>query len=303
MSLPPFLLGLVSDLHLEHDPGFVVDTTGLDVLVAVGDILSGHVVSATGVDYFASLATDLPVLYVPGNHEFDGTTVAAGLARLRRQAKGTGVRVLYRDAVDLLGVRFLGATLWSGFDLFGPAHRAACQAEALERLPDFRNILGPDGRRLTPAQVREEHLRDVAWLTQQLALDPQVPKVMLTHFAPARGSLMDKFRRDPLAAYWVNPCEGLVKQALLAVHGHTHVSVDYRLTAAGPQRGRVMANAKGFTSTVRLADVEEQMRPLLVAHYPVLASQPEVKVPENPRFRNPLRLAIDPQAWTVDEVG
>ena len=59
----PFRLGIVSDLHLEADPHFKLDASELDVLVAVGDILSGDQ-EVTGVEYLAQAAPDIPVLYV-----------------------------------------------------------------------------------------------------------------------------------------------------------------------------------------------------------------------------------------------
>lgn len=298
MSLPTFRAGVVSDLHLEHDPRFAVDAAGVDVLLALGDLLGGEQ-DATGVEYLAQVAPDVPVLYVPGNHEFEGHSLVDGVARLRKRAKGTNVQVLYRNAVDFGGVRLLGATLWSGFDLFGAAHRRKCQDEAQASLYDFKLILGRNGRPILPSAVREEHLKDVAWLTQQLAKDPEVPKVLLTHFAPAAGSLIQAFSKELLAAYWVNPCEALVKKAMLALHGHTHASFDYHLQAAGPGRGRVIANAKGFTYALRLADTPEAERPALLEKFPALATEPEIEVEENPAFRNPLRLELSPSDGRV----
>lgn len=299
----PFRLGLVSDLHLETAPDFLLDTTNLDVLIAAGDILSGSVEHSTGVDYLAQMAPNIPTLYVPGNHEFEGSSIDQAISRLRKQAKGTQVKVLYRDAVDLYGVRFLGVTLWSGFDLFGENNRSRCQREAQKHLQDFKTILSRNGRPFTPAMVREEHVKDVAWLIKQLAKDPHIPKILVTHFAPATGSLLRHYGNDPLSAYWVNPCEDLVKQALLSVHGHVHASFDYRLTAAPVGRGRVVANAKGFDYIARRSDVPAENLPALIEQLPALATQEEVEVRENPDFANPLRLQIDPATGQVDRIG
>lgn len=300
MNPTSFQLGLVSDLHLENDPHFVVNTEGLDVLVAVGDILSGQVGSTTGVDYLTQVAPHIPTLYVPGNHEFEGGTIEQGLERLRKRTKGTKVKVLYRTAVDLFGVRFLGATLWASFDLFGVENRLRCQREAQHRLPDFRTIFGKNGKPFTPAMAREEHAKDVAWLARQLAQDPGIPKVLLTHFAPATGSLQKHYGNDPLSAYWVNPCEHLVKQAILALHGHVHSSFDYHLQAAGANKGRVIANAKGFHYTVRKEETAPDAQHLLIEQFPALATQDEIEVEENPSFQNPLRLQVWPETGAVD---
>jgi hypothetical protein len=303
MTASSFRLGLVSDLHLENTPDFVLDTSNLDVLAALGDILSGEVESATGVDYLAQAAPHIPTLYVPGNHEFEGGTIDQGLARLRKRAKGTKVKVLYRDAVDLFGVRFLGATLWASFDLFGVENRTKCQQEAQKHLHDFKTILAKNGRPFTPAMVRAEHAKDLAWLTAQLAKDPKIPKVLLTHFAPATGSLLRSYGNDPLSAYWVNPCENLVKQAMVSMHGHVHASFDYRLSAAPEGRGRVLANAKGFKYTVRRTDAAEDAQHLLLEQFPDLAHQDEVNVEENPDFLNPLRLELFPATGQVERLA
>ena len=295
----PFRLGIVSDLHLESDPQFQLDTSDLDVLVAVGDILSGEQ-EVTGVEYLAQAAPNIPVLYVPGNHEFEGHTIKGALERLRARAKKTNVRILYRNSVDLLGVRFLGATLWSGFDLFGPQNRRKCQQEAQKHLQDFRRILGTTGRAITPEMVREEHIRDVRWIEKQLMGEP--PVVLLTHFAPAVTSVQRQYATDPLTAYWVNPCEHLVKKSMLAVHGHIHASLSYRLQAAPNEQGKVLCNARGFNYTIRLEDVPEESRPLLIEQHPELANQPEVRVVENPAFKNPLRVLVDPLAQSVSMV-
>lgn len=292
----PFRLGIVSDLHLEADPHFKLDASELDVLVAVGDILSGDQ-EVTGVEYLAQAAPDIPVLYVPGNHEFEGHTIEGALDRLRKRAKKTNVRILYRGAVELFGVRFLGATLWSGFDLFGPAQRRRCQDEAQKHLQDFKRILTRSGRPITPQMVRDEHLKDVKWIEKQL--QGELPVILLTHFAPAVTSAQREYANDPLTAYWVNPCEKLVKPTMLTAHGHVHASLAYRLQAAPGEQGKVLCNARGFNYTIRLDDVPEESRPLLIEEHPDLAHQPEVRVLENPAFKNPLRVLVDPLTQTV----
>ncbi|MFX8223216.1 hypothetical protein ABTL15_20730, partial [Acinetobacter baumannii] len=70
----------------------------------------------------------VPVLVVPGNHEFDRRDVEAARGDLRRHVQALGLRLLDDEAVVLADaqgrrVRFLGSTRWSDFDGFGPAQR------------------------------------------------------------------------------------------------------------------------------------------------------------------------------------
>ena len=54
-----------------------------------------------------------PTLYVPGNHEFYGSSIDATLRDLRVLSAGTSVCVLDDDELVVDGVRFLGSTLWT----------------------------------------------------------------------------------------------------------------------------------------------------------------------------------------------
>jgi hypothetical protein len=68
------------------------------------------------------------VLYVPGNHEFDGRPYATTRVRLRAICDRLGITCLDQDEVVIDGVRFIGCTLWSDFDAL-----ASPQALALKQ--------------------------------------------------------------------------------------------------------------------------------------------------------------------------
>lgn len=110
---------VLSDLHLEfsnHDPP--EDLTGVDIVVAAGDISPG----VSGLHWLLdNFPRYLPVVYVPGNHEYYKHNYPALLAKLKDQARGTNVRVLNNDLVRINGITFLGTTLWTDFRLKGNA--------------------------------------------------------------------------------------------------------------------------------------------------------------------------------------
>ena len=102
------VLNILSDLHLSLDELNLPDTAA-DLVILAGDV--GRPKAATSWAFgFAK-----PVLYVPGNHEFYGDSIAGTLAGLKRLCAGTNVRVLDGDEVIVDGVRFLGTTLWTDF--------------------------------------------------------------------------------------------------------------------------------------------------------------------------------------------
>ena len=121
---------LLSDLHLEANPGFVpMPAPGADLLVLAGDIGSYQTNSALaaagdtdfGLQRFSPKhGWPTPVLFVPGNHEYDGLDFDEAHTRLRDTCTRLGITWLEREVLHLNGVRFVGTTLWADFDAMGP---------------------------------------------------------------------------------------------------------------------------------------------------------------------------------------
>ena len=126
---PDLRLQLISDLHLERDPAFQPQAVPeADVLVLAGDIGSyqaGSRLPAFGPEADWGLSRFSPrqgapwkrVLYVPGNHEYDGLPWPQAQAQLRACCDRLGIEWLDREQIVIDGVRFLGCTLWADFDL------------------------------------------------------------------------------------------------------------------------------------------------------------------------------------------
>src|SRR3989338_8697386 len=101
-------LQLMSDLHLERYPDFQPKAApGADVLVLAGDIGSYQSGSRLadedfGLARFSTLVPDAPwkhVLFVPGNHEFDGLEFEETYARLQATCQRHGITWLDRQVV------------------------------------------------------------------------------------------------------------------------------------------------------------------------------------------------------------
>jgi len=225
-------LNVLSDLHLSRGT-LSIPRNDADVVVLAGDIAR----PAEAVAWAAGF--DKPVLYVPGNHEFYGGSLAGTVAELRRLCAPTGIRLLDKDEVVLSGVRFLGTTLWTDFMLFGEGEeRVAAMREGQRFMRDFSRI-----EQFTPAASAALFADHARWLKDRLAEPHDGPTVVVTHHAPTRESIHPRFAGSPLNACFVSDARALVEAsgACLWIHGHTHDSFDYRVN-----RTRVVCNPRGY---------------------------------------------------------
>ncbi|HYC38488.1 MAG TPA: metallophosphoesterase [Usitatibacter sp.] len=229
-------VNVLSDLHLDFSP-LALPGNDADVVVLAGDIARPREAIA-----WAS-RLDRPVLYVPGNHEFYGGTLAGTVDELKRLSVGTGVRVLDDEEVLLGDVRFLGSTLWTDFMLFGGGDaRAAAMREAQRFMRDFSRIRIGQAP-FTPEASAQRFTHHAAWLGRKLAERHPGPTVVITHHAPSPRSIHPRFANSPLNACFVSEAEDLMDGArvCLWIHGHTHDSFDYFVKGT-----RVLCNPRGY---------------------------------------------------------
>ena len=233
-------LNILSDLHLSCG-ALQIPRTDADVVILAGDIAKplDAVRWASGFDK--------PVLYVPGNHEFYGSSLAATVSQLKALCAGTRIQILDADEVIIEGVRFLGTTLWTDFLLQGegePQTLAMQQAQNLIR--DFHRIHhdGDPQRLFTPGDCAALCQAQANWLESRLDQAHDGPSVVITHHAPSPQSIHPRFAGSPLNAGFVSDLERLAgsHRARLWIHGHTHDSFDYQVKGT-----RVVCNPRGYS--------------------------------------------------------
>jgi predicted phosphodiesterase len=239
------LIQIASDLHLEHvtrrfPDERVVAPCGADVTILAGDIHS----HARAIEAFREWPN--PVIYVLGNHEYYGADMDSVLDGVRRASRGTPVRVLENDVLVMDGVRFVGTTLWTSFELGGPIDDATL-AEIVRPMPDFE-IIETQGGTLTPAWSADLHRVARAFLARHLEQPFDGPTVVITHHAPHPNSIHPQFAGDPLNRAFISDLSDLMGHADLWVHGHVHNSFDYQLHGT-----RVLANPRGYPLNLRAA--------------------------------------------------
>lgn len=282
---------LLSDLHLEANPGFQAEPApGANMLVLAGDIGSyqlrrdGTVMAEPdwGLQRFSPLPQyagwPVPVVFVPGNHEYDGCDVDEVHAGLRAACERLGIHWLEREVMTLGDIRLVGTTLWADYDALGadipPAPRAnaagcgkgkAAQPPAIrldplthrlrQREKAFRAanfyLTKMNGQRrgtLFDAQaMRELALECQAWLRATLNQAFEGRTVVITHFAPTLHSADPRYGLSPGTAGFCNALDELLPLADVWLHGHLHCPTDLQVG-----RCRIVANPLGY------ADKNEQ---------------------------------------------
>ena len=248
-------LHILSDLHLEfaarHTP-YVPAATEAEVVILAGDIHNG----TRGIDWAEQMFPRQMVLYIPGNHEYYDGEWAPVLEALKQRASITAnVHVLDNDELIFGGVRFLGATLWTDFELLGHANTRSAMASARTRVVDFRAIRVDSERPLTPEQTVIWHRAAVTFLKRRLAQPYGGKTVVVTHHAPHPNSIHARWAGDVVNAAFVSDLSHLMSRAVLWVHGHTHDSFDYTVNAT-----RIVANPQGYPLSRRNASLQTPIR-------------------------------------------
>lgn len=267
---PAVRLQLISDLHLERQTDFQTTAMpGVDLLVIAGDVGSYQagsklVTDDFGLGRFSPKREGAPwprVLYVPGNHEYDGIEYTVAHARLRQTCADLGIEWLDRERIDIDGVRFLGTTLWADFDALAaleatPTKQLAAREKAFRAanfyLRRYSTLI--DGEHMLAERQRDLALECQAWLRDALAQPFDGKTVVVTHYAPSLRSADPRYGLAPGTAGFCNSLDELLPYADLWLHGHLHCMQDYVVESTSgprgdlPHRCRVVANPLGYAN-------------------------------------------------------
>lgn len=271
--LPTRRVLVLSDLHLELGTSYTLPQ-GLefDMVVLAGDIQAPGRKAVIWAQRQAVFAGK-PVVLVPGYHEYYGApSLHRELEAMRELATGSNVHVLDRDVVIIDGVRFVGCTLWTDFQL--PIHLpleqgvkgglglldtnvAVALSEANRRLNDFEliQVMEPVSRQnryrefkrpLRAEDTLAMHWVDRDWLRRALKEPFDGPTVVVTHHAPSPLSVDPKYDGDRLTpAFASNLPKDFFDIPELWIHGHTHSSARYTRRGA-LNLCEVVSNPRGY---------------------------------------------------------
>ncbi|MBU1335727.1 MAG: metallophosphoesterase [Alphaproteobacteria bacterium] len=252
---------VLSDLHNEVGRYKLSEIPEADVCIAAGDIDRG---ARESVDWLAAhVRPSMPVVAVLGNHEFYGHTIEREISEAGYWGRQRDVQMLDDSVTVIDGVRFIGATLWTSFDLYSDGqehHRDRYMKAARTGMNDYRMIATKDGR-FTPEMSRELHLASVAFLDEALAVPFAGDTVVVSHHCPSIRSVHEVHEGDPVTPAFSSDLDWLIEkhQPALWVHGHTHSSFDYEIGAT-----RVVCNPRGYHRWVENQDENKGFDPAMV---------------------------------------
>ena len=247
---------VMSDLHVEFGGVELDDSIDCDVVVLAGDI---DVLKLYSVPAWAQMTFPTrDMVWVLGNHEYydwrKDSGMEACLAYAHSEAKRYGVYLLENRAVELAGVRFLGCTLWTDFELLGNAsvskHIAAggmndFQVIYRERAPGGWKKDGQRLRPFTPAEAVAIHRESVAWLDQELGRPFDGKTVVVTHHTPHADCNHPAFRGDILSPAYCSDLTWLIEKHApdIWISGHTHASYRFHIG-----KTLLISNQRGYSN-------------------------------------------------------
>ena len=211
-------LQIMSDIHSDQrddSPSFSKD---VDALVIAGDLTN----NGKHLDHIfnrISSTTTVPVIVVLGNHDYYSyryNSFRKAVEDYKRVAsKYSNIHILARETLELDGVNFIGATLWTDYD----KGRGICAAIAA--MPCFK-YLEVDDRLVNYQDILDEYKRDVAFIGDNMS--DSLKNVVITHHVPTFNFMPPKYRRSHVnGAFCTNLNDFILdNQPDVWVCGHTH---------------------------------------------------------------------------------
>lgn len=231
-------ISLFSDLHLEFGE---LDLTHIDsdVVILAGDIF----IKTRSVEWIKKQFGERDVILIDGNHEFYNSNIASIKRKTREATEGTNIHYLDDSYVDIKGIRFIGSTLWTDFNIFGNPTYAKNMSAAL--MNDYKKIrIEKRGsyRKLSPNDTQLMHSVSRTFIANTIDESP-LPTVVVSHHAPSIKSVGSRYKKEAITAAYASDLEQFMidHPSLLWAHGHTHKNVDYIVGQT-----RVIANQRGY---------------------------------------------------------
>lgn len=229
-----------------------------DICICAGDTTD---TIYTTLDFLlAEIASKMPVVTVLGNHDFYRSSIDRALEVATERLDGTNVHLLENGTTVLSGVRFIGATLWTDFEVphgtqdNGPelsleARRDLAFHICIRDIMDFRQIYRSDERKpgetglITVEEMIRRHKTSRAYIEGELAKPFAGKTVVLTHHAPSPRSLHPAYQGNPTNAAFASDLTETIRDGRpwYWVHGHIHHFSDYT-----EGHTRVLCNPKGY---------------------------------------------------------
>lgn len=239
---------IISDLHLEFTKNLYTHSfVKCDVVVVAGD-LCPITKNNIGLDWLVD-NFDVPVIYVAGNHEYYNypNSVEKLEDYLREQLSKTKYKNIYflqNESVELFGVKFIGSTLWTDYNLTNSQKESMNYAEMY--MNDFRHISFEgfiNGMPNKAQKFLEIHTESLEYVITEMSIPYDGQTVVVTHHCPSPGSIHEKYSNSPLNPAFTSDLNHIITKLSpnYWIHGHTHTSFDYKI-----EDTRIICNPMGY---------------------------------------------------------
>jgi predicted phosphohydrolase len=231
-------LRIVSDLHLEINY-FEIEPLDEDILILAGDISPKEKQVWNFISNYLKKNNHPLVFLILGNHDYyhssgikeiDDYYTNQFIPKINKKEKR--VFFLQDDYIDIEGFLFYGTTLWTKI------HKE--HEMLLDRgMMDYSLI-----DNFTPADSTKIHEQSVEKLKTFLTQRKDDDKVILiTHHLPSFKSIDVKYKHSPMTPGFASNLDDIIKDKhiFIAIHGHTHIGMDYML-----EDTRVLCNPRGY---------------------------------------------------------
>ncbi|MCZ7861287.1 metallophosphoesterase [Agrobacterium salinitolerans] len=243
----------ISDLHLskqeiESDAVFG-DIPRADVAVILGDLSSDM---TANLQWCARVVRPhMPVVYVPGNHDFHYRGIIQASAEGRHLARKLGIHFLDGDAAVVEGVRFVGGTFWSdyGVDVHGDGvtgeDNIRRNMENALGKADYKRIMNCEANRelLRPWHTAAIHERTKGFISRTLSKRFDGPTAVLTHYGPLADISQPGFEKSLTHPSYTSDQLGIIErhQPEMWLFGHIHDFVERRVGST-----KIACNPRGY---------------------------------------------------------
>ena len=235
-------ISLYSDLHtefFEDRPPWTPDDVGCDVLVLAGDIVTSPKALTEYISRIrAEWGRPVPIVYTMGNHEYYGQEFHSARKAYLLRSSIPNFHPLDRGTVEIDGVVFAGATLWTDF------RNGADLELAVFSMNDYQRIKNAVTEwNWNPIDAWEQFKLSLDFLHDVVAAQWGKPLVMVTHHAPSFQSCDKSFHDTRLNGCYASALDYYIQEwkPRLWLHGHVHTTNNYRIGDT-----TIMSNARGY---------------------------------------------------------
>ena len=228
---------IISDLH--HEIGrSELNFNNADLLILAGDTNLG----TKGIDWIKTKIKNIPVIYILGNHEYYKGSYPKTLNKIKEAAKDSNILVLENQRLEISGIRFHGATLWTDFSLFGNPikYGILCQ----DKMNDYKLIRrDPSYSKMRTIDTFKLHQFSKTWLEESLEESKAFRNIVVTHHAPSQKSIPEEFKNDYLSSAYASNLEDFIHkhQPEYWIHGHIHTPIKYEIGET-----KIICNPHGY---------------------------------------------------------